>query len=138
MLTIEILDTTGGEPAKVASFQADEVSIRQTGLCLLIKDAANRRRAFGELAELDIEFHKGDGIGSAATITIDPMDTDYEFDVVAMTTAALEKIIANAPQTEPEEENYDNMESAYNNGHEVAWWEAAKIARDALRPSVND
>ncbi len=32
----------------------------------------------------------------------------------------------------PEPETYDDAESAYNNGHDVACYEAAKVAREAI------
>jgi hypothetical protein len=35
-------------------------------------------------------------------------------------------------RTVPEPETYDDTESAYDNGHEVASYEAAKLARDAI------
>lgn len=46
---------------------------------------------------------------------------------------ALAKIIGRAPGVEPADEAYDDMESAYNNGLEVAYWECAEIARSAGR-----
>lgn len=46
---------------------------------------------------------------------------------------ALEKIISNAPDEKPEEEDYDDTESAYWNGGSVAWYEAATIARNAIK-----
>lgn len=45
---------------------------------------------------------------------------------------ALRLIMSYAPTSEPEEENYDDTESAYNNGQEVAWWQAKSIAAVAL------
>lgn len=44
----------------------------------------------------------------------------------------LRVIISNASKTEPRREAYHNMETAYADGMEVAWWEAAKIARKAI------
>ena len=35
-------------------------------------------------------------------------------------------------ETVPEPETYDDTESAYNNGHDVACCEAAKVAREAI------
>ena len=35
-------------------------------------------------------------------------------------------------ETVPEPETYDDTESAYNNGHDVACYEAAKVAREAI------
>lgn len=35
-------------------------------------------------------------------------------------------------ETVPEPETYDDTESAYNNGHDVASYEAAKLAREAI------
>ncbi len=52
--------------------------------------------------------------------------------------AALENIVAQAPEDEPEPEDYDDTESAYSNGHEVASWEAAETARDALMAIRDD
>lgn len=46
---------------------------------------------------------------------------------------ALRRIMDEAPKSEPEEEDYDDTESAYNNGNDVAWWEAKSIAAVALR-----
>lgn len=43
----------------------------------------------------------------------------------------LNRLTAQQPGAKPEEENYDNMESAYNNGYEVAAWEAGVHARAA-------
>ncbi len=39
-------------------------------------------------------------------------------------------------ETVPEPEKYDDTESAYNNGHDVASYEAAKVARDAIAAAV--
>ena len=46
--------------------------------------------------------------------------------------AALQKIVANAPTDEPEAEDYDDTESAFNNGADCAAWDAAEIARAAI------
>mgnify|MGYP001610938532 CR=1 FL=1 len=46
--------------------------------------------------------------------------------------AALEAIIANAPDEEPNLEEYDDTESASTKGVEVGAWEAAVIAKKAL------
>ena len=46
--------------------------------------------------------------------------------------AALQAVAANAPAEQPEEEDYDDTESAYSNGQDVAAWESAEIARTAL------
>lgn len=47
--------------------------------------------------------------------------------------AALQKIAANGDfDEEPEPESYDDMESAYGNGMDVANWEAAQIAKAAI------
>lgn len=54
-------------------------------------------------------------------------------DALAILRAALQRIADNGPKTEPEEEDYDDTESAYGNGMDVAAWEAATIARTALR-----
>ena len=35
-------------------------------------------------------------------------------------------------ETIPEPETYDDTESAYNNGHDVACYQAAKVAREAI------
>lgn len=45
---------------------------------------------------------------------------------------ALREIVSLAPSDEPEPEDYDDTESAYNNGYEVAAWEAAILARTAI------
>lgn len=45
---------------------------------------------------------------------------------------ALESIGGRGSSVEPEEEDYDDMESAYNNGLDVAYWDCAQIARKAL------
>ena len=37
-----------------------------------------------------------------------------------------------APEFEPTPENYDDMESAYDNGHEVARWQAGETIRAAI------
>ncbi len=47
-------------------------------------------------------------------------------------TTALGRIASMSPESEPETEDYDDTESAYSNGHDVAAWEAAQVARDAL------
>ena len=39
-------------------------------------------------------------------------------------------------ETVPEPETYGDTESAYNNGHDVASYEAAKLARDAIAAAV--
>jgi hypothetical protein len=46
--------------------------------------------------------------------------------------AALQTIASQSPGDEPEPEDYDDTESAYENGHDVAAWEAATVARNAL------
>lgn len=51
---------------------------------------------------------------------------------------ALERIKAAAPEQQPEEETYDDTESAYSNGAEVAAWEAGEIARKALEAINGD
>lgn len=53
-------------------------------------------------------------------------------DRLARLEIALQAIVALAPEKEPERENYDDTESAFNNGEECGAWEAAKIARKAL------
>ncbi|ABM97097.1 hypothetical protein [Methylibium petroleiphilum] len=51
---------------------------------------------------------------------------------VAVLENALKTIIAQAPQTAPTEEDYDDTESAYNNGMDVGSWEQAQRASAAL------
>lgn len=46
--------------------------------------------------------------------------------------AALEEIAQRGPKTEPEPEDYDDTESAYNNGGDVADWECSRIALRGL------
>lgn len=46
--------------------------------------------------------------------------------------AALERIARMGPDDEPEDEDYDDTESAYNNGHDVAAYKAASIASNGL------
>jgi hypothetical protein len=46
--------------------------------------------------------------------------------------AALQAITYRAPDDKPEEEDYDDTESAFNNGHDCASWEAGQIAETAL------
>lgn len=50
----------------------------------------------------------------------------------------LKNIIAEAPDTAPEAEDYDDTESAFDNGHEVAAWKAAVCARALLRRIAPD
>ena len=50
-------------------------------------------------------------------------------------TKALETIIGTAPDTEPEEEAYDDMES-YSNGWDCAAWTAARHAREGLIAAI--
>jgi hypothetical protein len=45
---------------------------------------------------------------------------------------ALRAILRNKPDEQPEVEDYDDMDSAWMNGSEMAWWEAAAIAETAL------
>lgn len=47
--------------------------------------------------------------------------------------AALREVAAHGPDKAPESEDYDDTESAYGNGQDVAAWEAAQIARTALK-----
>ncbi len=54
-------------------------------------------------------------------------------DVLDAVRVKLEEIVATAPARRPDEEDYDDMESAYRNGLDVAAWEAAVMARAALR-----
>lgn len=52
---------------------------------------------------------------------------------LAIAVAALKEIATAAPDEAPEPENYDDTESAYNNGNDVACWEAGQVAKDALK-----
>jgi hypothetical protein len=47
--------------------------------------------------------------------------------------AALEAISAAGPAEEPESEKYEDMDSAFGNGHDCAAFQAADIARRALK-----
>jgi hypothetical protein len=51
----------------------------------------------------------------------------------AILVEALREIIAAAPDRAPEEESYDDTESAYGNGQDVGMWDQAERARKALR-----
>lgn len=53
-------------------------------------------------------------------------------DALSVLTDALRRIAAKGTAEEPDAECYDDTESAYNNGVEVAAYEAAEIARKAL------
>jgi hypothetical protein len=53
-------------------------------------------------------------------------------DELSIAIAALELVVKNAPDDEPDAEDYDDTESAANRGTEVGWWEAAAVARKAL------
>lgn len=46
---------------------------------------------------------------------------------------ALKTIAALGPDDQPEEEDYDDTESAYNNGQDCAYWHAAQLAKSALK-----
>lgn len=59
------------------------------------------------------------------------------YEVVAILVAGLHAIIATAPKTEPIEGDYDDTESAFGNGGEVAAWEAAEVANLTLRRASN-
>ncbi len=47
--------------------------------------------------------------------------------------AALKRIAEDAPDEEPEREDYHDMESAFDNGMDVANYECAAIALKALK-----
>jgi hypothetical protein len=49
---------------------------------------------------------------------------------VAALRAALDKIVENAPDDEPLEEDYDDTESAYYNGQDVTAWQHGEWARE--------
>jgi hypothetical protein len=53
-------------------------------------------------------------------------------DELSIAIAALELVVKNAPDDEPDAEDYDDTGGAANRGTEVGWWEAAEIARRAL------
>lgn len=59
-------------------------------------------------------------------------EVSYWLAAASLMTDALKKIDGNGPVTEPDAEDYDDTESAYGNGMDVAGYEAAKVARDAL------
>ena len=50
----------------------------------------------------------------------------------ALQRAALRTIVDEGPDEAPEMEDYDDTESAYSNGMDVASWGAAQVARRAL------
>jgi hypothetical protein len=78
-----------------------------------------------------------DCCGEHAPLTADEIDDlcerlNLEFSLAEEWRAALEEIIDKAPDDVPEEEDYDDTESAYNNGIEVGTNDCANIARRAL------
>lgn len=72
----------------------------------------------------DVDFDNIEPELVAEDFAVGPSDAE----VIAEMLAALRAIIALAPAEQPEEEDYDDTESAYYNGGEVAAWEAAEIA----------
>lgn len=51
----------------------------------------------------------------------------------ATLSSLMAEIIAAAPASASTEEDYDDTESAFNNGHDCAAWEAAQRAKRAAR-----
>lgn len=124
--------TSGGMPADPVRDAAPDM------LAALILAERHLAEVCGETSETDLPDWRADleiirlAISKAGPTDFVPTDAKHTKSTFFVMLAALRKIAEMGPQDEPEEEDYDDTESAYGNGCDVAAWEAAKIARAAI------